>query len=289
MRERPYDALIVDLDGTLLTSGEEVHPATRRALVAARAAGVRVMVVTGRSLIATRPILKDLELEGRSVIFNGAAVYCSEQDRLVEERTLSERALDRLHSYGARTGDMTLLMSADHKLALRPRSERESRSLEGLNGVRFVERDELRAEHVIRATFISDRHDSSAALAAELEAAVKLPLYVTHFPLSVLPRHRASSMHAVDVQPPCRGKAEALRVLEETYGIAPARVVAVGDATNDGPMVQRAGLGVAMGNAMPELKRVAARVIGDHDSPALGRLVEELFLRRPSGRQPARR
>ena len=101
---------------------------------------------------------------------------------------------------------------------------------------------------------------------------------MTHFPLAVLPRHRASAMVAVDVHAPCAGKAEALRVLAETYGIPPGRVVAVGDATNDGPMIARAGLGVAMGNAMEELKRIARRVIGHHDEGAIAALVRELFL-----------
>jgi len=82
----------------------------------------------------------------------------------------------------------------------------------------------------------------------------------------------------VDLQPPCRGKAEALRVLEEQYGIPRERVVAVGDATNDLPMLAAAGLSVAMGDGMPEARRAASRIIGGHDSTAIAELVEELFL-----------
>ncbi len=77
---------------------------------------------------------------------------------------------------------------------------------------------------------------------------------------------------------PCRGKAEALRLLRDGYGFLPGRVVAWGDATNDLPMVVEAGLGVAMGSGMEELKQSADRVIGHHDSASLGQLVEELFL-----------
>ena len=84
-------------------------------------------------------------------------------------------------------------------------------------------------------------------------------------------------MMAVDVHPPCRGKAEGLRWLEERYGIPPARVVAVGDATNDLPMIEEAGLGVVMSNGMPEAKERADRLIGDNNSDALAELIEELF------------
>jgi hydroxymethylpyrimidine pyrophosphatase-like HAD family hydrolase len=81
-----------------------------------------------------------------------------------------------------------------------------------------------------------------------------------------------------DVHPPCKGKAEGLRVLQELYGIAPERVVAVGDASNDVPMFEAAGLAVAMRESMEEALAAADRVIGSNDSETIGALVEELFL-----------
>lgn len=289
MSDRPYDALLLDLDGTLLDGEDRVHRKNLDALRAARAEGVRVMVVTGRSKVAALPVLETLGLDDVwSVVFNGAAVYCPRQDRLVEERTLSNRAVRRLHEYGAGTGDLTVVMTADRKLAGHPRSEAEARSLEGLTGVELVAREHFPSEFVLRVTFLGDRAADSDGYAREVEEAVGLPLYLTHFPLSVLPRHRASRMHAVDVHAPCRGKAEALRVLREVYGIPAERVVAVGDASNDVPMVRGAGLGVAMANSMPELLAVADRVIGGHETPAIAGLVEELFLGRRAGRHPTR-
>jgi hydroxymethylpyrimidine pyrophosphatase-like HAD family hydrolase len=109
--------------------------------------------------------------------------------------------------------------------------------------------------------------------------------YVSHFPLSMLPRHRSNPYCAVDAHPPCKGKAEALRIVEERYGIAAGRVVAVGDGDNDVPMIRAAGLGVAMGNAQSVALDVADRVIGNNDTSALAELIEELFLSRaPTGR-----
>ncbi len=278
VKPRDYDAICLDLDGTLLNGQGQPLPEVVQSLHAAQARGVQVMVVTGRSKVATVPVLEQLGLGGVAVVFNGAAVYCTERERLLEERTLSSSALRALRGYGERTGDLTILMTASDKLCVHPRDDEEARSLEGLLGLRFVGREQLRAEYVIRVTFLSKRPIDSAAYAHEIESAVGQPLYTTHFPLNVLPKHRESTMHAVDVQPPCQGKAEALRLLAERHGIAPERVVAVGDATNDSAMVQAAGLGVAMGNSMPELKQQADRIIGHHDKPAIAGLVKELFL-----------
>ena len=66
-------------------------------------------------------------------------------------------------------------------------------------------------------------------------------------------------------------------MLAERFGIPPERVVAVGDADNDVPMLAAAGLGVAMENAYPAALSAAQRVIGPNDSDAIALLVEDLF------------
>ena len=73
------------------------------------------------------------------------------------------------------------------------------------------------------------------------------------------------------------GKKEALNYLEQEEEILPEEVVAIGDAPNDIPMVTEAGLGIAMGNAMSELKGVADRIIGTNDTGTIGELVDELW------------
>ena len=149
-----------------------------------------------------------------------------------------------------------------------------------MTGLEFCSRADLRLDWTIRVTLFSRRHLDSQALALEFESAVDQPLYLTHFPLRALATHRASPLQVLDIQPPCRGKGEALRVLEELYGIPRERVVAVGDATNDIPMFEVAGLAVAMENAMIEARAAAKRVIGSNESDAIPALVEELFLAR---------
>lgn len=275
---RAHDALLVDLDGTLMDSSGRLPERNLEALRAASAAGVRVIVTTGRSKIATLPVLEQLQLDTVAVLFNGAAVWDPVAGRMVEERTISQRTLDRALAYGEHHDDLTLVMQADSKYVLEPRNEREAFALHGLHQLQPVTRPELRREYTIRVTFLSERHEDSATYEREFGEHLGLPVYTTHFPLSLLPGLGDSSMNCVDVHPPCRGKAEAVRVAEERYGIPAERVVAVGDAPNDDPMLQAAGLGVAMGSGVESTRQLADRVIGGNDSPALAELVEELFL-----------
>jgi hydroxymethylpyrimidine pyrophosphatase-like HAD family hydrolase len=57
----------------------------------------------------------------------------------------------------------------------------------------------------------------------------------------------------------------------------PESVIAVGDEANDAEMIAEAGLGIAMGNATPELKALADHVTLDHDHDGLAEALEPLF------------
>ena len=274
---RTYDAVLVDLDGTLLDGQGRIRPRNFDALQRVADQGVRVMIATGRSTVAALPAIEGLELRTPVLVFNGAAIYCPEQDRLVEERILSSRVIDRTLEFGRDRDLLTVVQLAKKKYATIPRDRDEERALEFFHGLRRVERDELPSEYVIRAIYYSKTHASSAALRDEVETHIGSPAFFTHFPLNLLVTHRESPMQVVDVHPPTRGKAEGLRYLQETYGIPAERVVAIGDAGNDLEMLREAGLGVAMGQAKEPIQRQADRVIGHHDTDAIAELVDDLF------------
>ena len=223
-----------------------------------------------------------------ALVFNGAALYCPVHERLLEERVLSNRTLRKALAFGREHDLVTVLMTGDKKLASPPRDALESAALAGLHQLQVVPRDELDAEFVIRVTYFSRNHATSLLLAEDVERAIGEPVYITHFPLNALASHRMSPLAVLDLHPPCRGKAEGVRILGERFGIAPERIVAVGDASNDVPMFEAAGLAVAMQDSMPEALAAADRVIGDNDGAAIAELVEELFFARADSREPSR-
>ncbi len=272
-----YDALLLDLDGTLLDEHSRIRSRNLECLRELQASGVRVVVTTGRSAVATLPVVEALELEHPLVVFNGAAIYCPQRKRLIEERVLSNRAIARCFELATSRDYLTVAQLASDKYATAPRDPMEDSALRGFTEVCVVSREDLPTEYVIRVIFFSRDHASSFDLEREVAEFIDVPTYLTHFPLSALVSHRDSPLKVVDIHPPCLGKAEALRYLEETSGIPASRVVAVGDAGNDVPMLEAAGLGVAMGNGAQSALDAADRVIGAHDTDAIAELVDELF------------
>ncbi len=277
MIRKAYEAIVLDIDGTLTTDEGVIPERTLEALRGLHEAGVRVMLATGRSEGAAEPVLDRLGFDTPALLYNGAALYCPVRRRLIEERMLSDRTVVRALDYARQEGLLAVVMRFGEKYARPPRNDEERGALGFLEDLHVVPEDELPTENLMRITLFSAHHADSRDFAAELDRAVDRPMFVTDFSLSMLAGHRESTLQVADVQPPCRGKAEALRVLEERYGISPERVVAVGDAGNDVLLIEGAGLGVAVENAVPEARAAADRVIGSNNSDAIVELIEELF------------
>jgi len=255
----------------------QIRESTRRSIGALSDSGVRVMITTGRSVTGTEKVIEELGLEGTAVVFNGAGIWCPKERRLLEEQILAERVVDPVMDYAERAGHLVCVMLADSKFAPLPRDEIEEQTISGLQDVTIVDRAELPREYLMRITVFSREHASSLPLFEEISSVLRGPAYMTHFPLNMLHAYRESTMQVVDVHPPCRGKAEALRWLKDVEGIDPLRVACVGDATNDLPMFAASGLAVAMGDGMQEARDAADRVIGASDTDAIAELIAELF------------
>jgi hydroxymethylpyrimidine pyrophosphatase-like HAD family hydrolase len=275
---RSYDALVLDIDGTLVDEQGCVHPRTLHALARVRAAGVVVMLATGRPHVMTRELMRELALDSPALVYNGAALYCPRENRLIEQRVLADELVAELQVLAAQRDLFFVIEHGDDRYARAARTDAERRVLAWLGALQPPPDVPLAPGLTTRLTFFSEHHADSLSLHDELRLVLSQPTYLTHYGLALLSGFRDSPIQGVDVHPVCEGTAEVFRVLQAHYGIAAERVVAVGDATNDLPMLAGAGLGVAMGNACDVTKRSARRVIGDHCSDALACLIEELFL-----------
>jgi Cof subfamily protein (haloacid dehalogenase superfamily) len=273
-----YDALVLDIDGTLLDHNGQVPRRTREALGRLRAAGVVVTLATGRAHGSTRQLMRELGLDAPAVVFNGSALYCPREDRLIARRVLLDEHVAELHALATRRNLLAIVEHGDERYAHAPRTRWEAALLDWIGRVQRPPATALAHEQTLRVALFSDQHGDSVALHDEVSGAASWPAYYTHFALTNLAGLSDNPMQGLDVQPVCHGKAEVFPVLQTRYGIAADRVVAVGDADNDIAMLTTAGLGVAMANATPGAKQAARRVIGDNTGDALAALIEELFL-----------
>lgn len=87
-----------------------------------------------------------------------------------------------------------------------------------------------------------------------------------------------SEPNVIDITPKGINKWSALLELCRLEDISPENVVAVGNYLNDRDMIENAGIGVAVGNAEPEIKALADMILQrDHNHDAVEELVDKLL------------
>jgi hypothetical protein len=86
----------------------------------------------------------------------------------------------------------------------------------------------------------------------------------------------AYGVEVLEVFDPAVNKWQGILHIAAKHGVDPKQIVAIGDDVNDIPMIRNAGLGVAMGNARPEVQAIAKRVIGTNAEEGLAAFLDEL-------------
>ena len=256
--------LALDLDGTTLNHMGELSDGVRDA-VAALPDEVIVVVATGRSIIATTPILTALGIrEGLAVCANGAVTIeidpkASAGYAIAETVTFDPRpVLDRL-----RVALPTARVAVE-ELGVGFKVSEHFPEGELMGETRVVEWEELVAHPVTRVTLRQPE-----ATAEEFgEMVQRAGLHGVSY---------AVGWSAwLDINPEGVSKASALELVRRRIGVEPSHTVAVGDQRNDLEMLHWAAWGVAMDNAPDEVKAIADEVAGHVDDDGLVPILEAL-------------
>ncbi len=241
----------LDLDGTLLTSDKRISEENKRAIQAARAKGVQVVLTTGRPLKAIEPFLEELNLLGEgnySITFNGG---------LVQENT--GRVLDKI-GFGleeART-IRAVTQQLDLPLALL------------FGGTIYTLPSEQPSLYAVLSPLLdavdiddADLPDIVYNKAVTAIEATYLDERIPQIPKELHEQFEIFKSRDILLEWSPKGvhKANGLAKLIQHLGIERSEVMACGDEENDVSMVEWAGLGVAMANASATLKEVANVVL----------------------------
>ena len=269
---------MLDIDGTLTDSGHEVPIVARDAVARVVAAGVRVMIATGRRYRDALPIARVLGVDEPLVSASGALVK-----RPTDHATLSRAAF----APGVLEGVVRLIVERGYEPILYSDSYAKGfdfhcRSLADIaedpgaygGGLReYLGRNRGLADVVhdlhesppegVFAGFVMGPHAAMGGLEADLENAFpgSLSLHTIKSP-----RYRD---WMCEIAPVGVTKWSGVVEVAATWGIHPAEICAVGDDVNDLPMIREAGLGIAMGNARPEIQAEADLIVGTNDEGGL--------------------
>ncbi|WP_299696514.1 HAD family hydrolase [Hydrocarboniphaga sp.] len=271
----PIELLISDVDGTLVHADKIVGAATVAAVQQLRAAGVPFTIVSSRPPQGMLYPKHMLGIDQPYAAFNGGTIVNPDGSLAQASRlTLAAAtiALDMLLGNQLETwvyaDNEWFVLDADGEYVPRERRTIASEPV-------LVKSFEPYLDRIDKIVAASSDHPRLAQIEKDLAAAVEGQA-----------RAVRSQAYYIDVTDLKATKGYAVAALAQRIGVPLERVAVIGDADNDLPMFERAGLAIAMGQATDAVKARAAFVTDSNVDDGVASAIQRYILPRVHGSKP---
>ena len=264
----PIRLVVSDIDGTLVNHAKQLTPRARAAIVALERAGIGFTVTTARPPVGLRPVYAMLGLKVTAAAINGGVIVDGAFN-ILEEKLLDADVARRAVAFLRGRGIEPWLFTDTHWYIRDPGGDNVA--LE----TRTIAQDPVVVEdfgpelygHVLKVIGSCNDHALLARCETDLQGDLKDRAIATR-----------SQAYYLDVTNPGAHKGEAVKSLARAFGVPVSAVLTIGDGTNDIPMLEAAGFGVAMGNGSEAVKAAADAVTDDCENDGFAKAIERYAL-----------
>ena len=266
-----YEIIVLDIDGTLVNSQKVITPHTLKTLINLQKLGKKVVLASGRPIQGILGHAKTLRLNdfgGYILAYNGGAVINAHSNEVMNSKYFPNEIILEICEE-LKSTNVTINTYENDKIiegnALNKYSDIESKIV-GMEA-KFVENF---AEYV---TF----NINKLLLAGDPDEILRLEKLFSERYKGVIGVFRSEEFF-LELVPLGIDKAKSIDVLLNKLGLNSKQCIACGDGYNDITMIQYAGLGVAMGNAVDEVKATADIITVTNDEDGVAKIVEEYMI-----------
>lgn len=258
----------VDMDDTLLDGELKVSPQTREAINKAHEQGAFVTIATGRMFCSSLPYALELNIKTPIITYNGGMIRSAFSKDMLFHKTIAPDIANKIVEYFHEKG-WYLQSHINDVLYVVERGEK-AQYYENVAGVQAVP---------IGEQFYTMSHEPTKMLAiAEPHQILEIQKMI-HAEFGKEVYAATSKSNYLEMMHPSVNKGYALQLLAESMKLSRDEVMAIGDSNNDIPMLEYAGLGVAMGNSTDKIKAVAQAVTGHHNEHGVAQAIEKYVLK----------
>ncbi|CAM4466269.1 Cof-type HAD-IIB family hydrolase [Paenibacillus tarimensis] len=229
-----YKIVFFDIDGTLVNEEKQIPQDTMDAVHELKAKGIEPVIATGRAPYFIKPLAESLGINSYVTLNGGYAVYKGDP---IYRRLLSRSSIEALVNVAAKHG---------HSLVFQGENEYYTDA-----ELHPFMKDSVMSLKVDMPGYDPDYWKSNDIFQMFLHCEAG----EEHLYEELLSELKLIRWHpqAMDVLPAGGSKAQGIAAMLELLGISKEEAVAFGDGLNDKEMLEYVGLGIAMGNAHPEL------------------------------------
>lgn len=271
-----YALLACDIDGTLLRSDGTASLRTLQALRLAQTHGARVVIATGRRIASTTPVTRQLGIDAPCIAHCGAVVYDPANESILMANQIPRQVALKACRLARDAGADVAVHECVHSgrsifvTTLRELQEAAEYWPYMIPYYRLVDDFEraCRADPVQLCVMA----DTAAIRGLAQRLARDMPEALSTVDYGIV----ENGKHMLDVFAHGVDKALGLAFVTDLCGIAQPETAGFGDSVNDVELIRHAGLGVAMGNAPADIRRIADIVAPSNEEDGVAVVIEEL-------------
>lgn len=266
-------AIVLDIDGTLLNSNHTVSEKTKEKIVEIQKKGIKVLLASGRPTQGMWKFVEQLELDkykGFLVSYNGAVVTDCRTKKEIYKKTMDKEIAKKVLIHAKSLDLITTIYYKDYlvvedvyKCDIKfPLDENFNILKHESRGNNLLLKEVKKLEDFLDFNPTKILISSTPSILQENHKELARPFQNKLNYMFTAPFFFEFTDLGVD-------KATALEEALPKYGIKKENIMAFGDGQNDKSMIEYAGIGVAMGNAITELKDVADYVTLTNDEDGI--------------------
>jgi len=262
-----YRMIVSDMDGTLLRTDCTISKRNADAIRRATDSGIKFVLATGRPIQGVRSYAAMLGLSGPVITYNGAVVVDLDTEEILYEESMN-RADAELSLRLGQEYDTTMCIWSKGRLYVNKMNDRadDYMKISGVEPILVTDFSEILDSGITKILW----YDTPEMIGRMPDEMAKKGFISTTFCLS---RPYFLEFFSSNVS-----KAAAVGKVCEINGISNDEVIALGDAPNDLSMLEFAGLGVAMENALDEVKAAVSTVTKSNDDDGVAEVIERFVL-----------
>lgn len=258
--------LCTDLDDTLLTTDKRVSAENSRAIEYFKSEGGLFTFATGRVPAGAELMLEYVHPNAPMVCFNGGGIYDFNENKILWARTLDKDAIKAVEYIDTLFDFAGIEICAEKNIYFSKVNGRikEHQALEKFPD-NFLDYHDV-SEKWMKVIFMSETEQIR-----QIRGAIAASPFADKYTFV------QSSPWYYELLPKNASKGEGLMQLARILGIDPAHTVAVGDNENDIMMIKMAGVGIAVANAIKEVKQAAVHITAaDNNSSAVAEVISSI-------------
>lgn len=259
-----------DLDDTLLNQEWKISSSNIQAIRQAVKQGVKVTLATGRMAVSSRKYAREMGLDVPIITYHGALVEQALSGEVLYRKVIETDLAAEVVENLLKKEIHTQIYIKDRVFVSKVNAYSEaygkmaSVAVEEADLFKLLEKEPEGLEKIL---CIGEEIELKKA-GDELRKIYADRLHFT-----------SSKAHFFDMIHPDVNKGAALKALADGWNIKQEEVMAIGDSINDREMITYAGIGVAMGNAHPEIKRIADYITASNGEDGVAKAIEKFILR----------